>query len=73
MTGTVITVGALAHQEMIEEMDRELAKAIEDFDRIVDVEALCLAKKSGRDSSSQFATEPSSIIPFRARSFAWET
>ena len=63
----------MAHQEMIEEVDRELAKVIEDFDRIVDVEALCLAKKSGKDSFSQFATEPSSIISCRARPFAWET
>ena len=47
-------VGALIHQEMIEEMDRELTKVTEDFARAVDVEALCLAKKSGKDSLSQY-------------------
>ena len=44
------TVGGMAYQERIEEMDRELTKAIEDFDRAVNVEALRLAKKRGEDS-----------------------
>jgi len=42
------TVGGLVYPETIEEMERELAKAIEDFDRAVDVEALRLAKKTGK-------------------------
>ena len=44
---------ALIHskdKEMIEEMDGELAKVIEDFLRAVDVEALCLVKRGGKYS-----------------------
>jgi len=44
------TVGGLVYPETIGEMERELAKAIEDFDRAVDVEALRLAKKAGKHS-----------------------
>jgi hypothetical protein len=40
--------GGLVHPEMIEEMDRELTKVIEDFDRAVNVEALRLAKATGK-------------------------
>ena len=36
------------YKEMFEEMDRELANVIEDFVRAVDVEALRLAKRSGK-------------------------
>jgi len=45
---TARAVGGLAHPEKIEEMDRELAKVIEDFNHAVDVEALRLAKKNGK-------------------------
>ena len=38
---------------MIEDMEGELTKVIEDFMRAVDVEALYLAKMSGKDSLSQ--------------------
>ena len=38
-------------KEMIEDMDGELANVIEDFLRAVDVEALRLAKRSGKYSS----------------------
>ena len=38
-------------KEMLEEMDRQLANVIEDFLRAVDVEALHLAKRSGKHSS----------------------
>jgi len=41
-------VGGSIYSEKIEEMDRELSKVIEDFDRAVDVEALRLAKKNGK-------------------------
>ena len=44
---------ALIHskdKDMIEEMDGELAKVIEDFLRAVDVEALCLVKRGGKYS-----------------------
>jgi len=43
---TARTVGGQVHPEIIEEMDRELSKVIEDFDRAVDVEALRLAKET---------------------------
>jgi len=45
---TARAVGGSAHPEKIEEMDRELAKVIEDFNHAVDVEALLLAKKNGK-------------------------
>jgi len=45
---TARTVGGPANPEKIEEMDKELTKAIEDFNHAVDVEALRLAKKSGK-------------------------
>ena len=38
----------------IEEMDEELTKVIEDFDRAVNVEALRLAKETGKHSLLQF-------------------
>ena len=39
------TGGGLGYLEIIEEMDRELANVIEDFDRAVNVEALRLASE----------------------------
>jgi len=45
--------GGPGHVERIEEMDRELTRVIEDFDRAVNVEALRLAKRSGKDSTFQ--------------------
>ena len=45
-------MGGLVYPETMEEMERELAKAIEDFDRAVDVEALRLVKKTGKHSLS---------------------
>ncbi len=44
-------VDGLIHLETIEEMDRELNEVIEDFDRAMNVEALRLAKESGKQSS----------------------
>ena len=41
-------MSGLAHSQRVEEMDRELTKVIEDFDRAVNVEALCLAKETRR-------------------------
>ena len=40
------TIGGPANPEMIEEMDRELTKVIDDFDRAVNVEALRLANET---------------------------
>ena len=45
---TARAVGGYAYPEKIEDMNRELTKVIEDFDRAVDVEALRLAKKNGK-------------------------
>ena len=42
------SVGGPAHPERIEEMDGELTTVIEDFNAAVDLEALRLAKKSGK-------------------------
>ena len=42
------TVGGLAYQEIIAEMDRELTKIIEDFDRAVNIEALRRSKETGK-------------------------
>ena len=43
-------LGGLARSEEIEEMDEELTKVIEDFDRAVNVEALRLAKKTSKQT-----------------------
>jgi len=65
------TVGGLVHPEKIEEMDRELTKVIEDFDRAVNVEALRLAKATGEHSLSQPSDSSFSINGCRARVFTW--
>jgi len=44
------TLGGLVRPEKIEEMDEELTKVIEDFDRAVNVEALRLAKESSKQA-----------------------
>ena len=63
----------LGYQEMIEEMDKELTKVIEDFERAVNVEALRLAKETGKRSSSQNGDNGISVTSYRAKSFAWAT
>ena len=45
------TIGVPAYLEMIEEMDRDLAKVIEDFDRAMTFEAL--ANETSKLSFSQ--------------------
>ena len=50
LTITGRAVGGPVQQETIEEMDRELTKVIEDFDRAVNVEALRLVKEAGKYS-----------------------
>lgn len=42
------TVGGLVHPEKIEEMESELTKVIEEFDRAVNIEALRLIKETGK-------------------------
>ena len=49
----VRTIGGPAYLEMIEEVDRELTKVIEDFDRAMSFEALRLANETSRLSFSQ--------------------
>ena len=56
-------VGGLVRPKKIEEMDRELAKVIEEFEHAVSVETLYLAKKIGQYSISQSGI--SSILWFR--------
>jgi hypothetical protein len=48
--------------EIMEEMDRELAKVIEDFDRAVNVEALHLANDASKRPSSQYSEGSHSVI-----------
>ena len=57
-------------KEMMEKLDEELTKITEDFDRAVDVEALYLAKKSGKHSLSQHGDGVFSVVSYRARPFA---
>ncbi len=66
------TVGGLVRPEKMEEMDEELTRVIEDFDRAVNVEALRLAKETGKTALSRIGDSPSSVVSYRARDFAWE-
>ena len=50
---TARTIGGPAYPEMIEEVDRELTKVIEDFDRAINFEALRLADETSKLSFSQ--------------------
>ena len=63
---TARTLGGPAYLETIEEMEKELTKTIEDFDRAVNVEALRLAKEAGKHSLSHSADRSFSTIPCRA-------
>ena len=45
--------GGPVYQEAIGEMDRNLTKVIEDFDRAINVEALRLVKETGKLALSQ--------------------
>jgi len=44
------TLGGLVRPEKIEEMDEELTKVIDDFDRAVDVETLHVAKETSKQT-----------------------
>jgi len=44
------TLGGLVRPQKIEEMEEELTKVIEDFDRAVNVEALRLAKETSKQT-----------------------
>jgi len=56
------TLGGLTHSEKIEEMNEELTKVIEDFDRAVNVEALRLAKETNIVLKSAIAQSQSSHV-----------
>ena len=56
--------------DAIEEMNEELTKVIEDFDRAVNIEALHLAKETGKHSFPQFGDISFSVVPCRATVFA---
>jgi len=47
------TIGGPSYPEMIEEMDKELTKVIDDFDRAMQFEALRLANESSKLSFSR--------------------
>ena len=71
-TGRVLMIaermmGGAVRPEMIEEMDRELTNVIEDFDRAVNVEALRIAKKTGKHPLSQSDNDSFSVVSYRAR------
>ena len=60
------TIGGPAYPEMMEEMDRELTKVIEDFDRAMTFEALRLANETSKPSFSQPVDSWSSAACCRA-------
>ena len=62
-------VGGLVCPEKIEEMERELAKVIEDFGHAVNVETLSLAKKNGKHSISRSDDVSFSVDLCRATAF----
>ena len=64
------TVGGLVSSEKLGEMDKELTKVIEDFDRAVNIEALRLVKETGTHSSSQCDDSRFLVVSCRARAFA---
>ena len=61
----------LVRPETIDELDGELNMVIEHFDRAVNVEALRLAKETGTYSLSLSDDSSYSVVPCRARTFAW--
>ena len=48
------TIGGPAYSEMIEKVDREITKVIEDYDRAMNFEGLRLAFETSKLSLSQF-------------------
>ena len=66
------TVRGLVHAEKTEDMDEELTKVIEDFDRAVNVEALRVAKETGKNSLFRIGESTTSLVSCRARASAWE-
>jgi len=67
---TARTAGESAYQEKIKEIDNELMRIVEDFDRAVNVEALRRIKETGEQSFSPILHRLSSTVPRRATPFA---
>ena len=63
-------IGGPVSREAIEEMDRNLTKVIEDFDRAINVEALRLIKETGRHALAQSGEGSCSAVSCRAAVFA---
>ena len=61
-------VGGLVHPGAIEEIEMDLTKVIEDFERAVDVEALRRIKETGEHLF--LAAIHSQLLRCRARAFA---
>ena len=59
------TLGGMVHPEKIEEMERELTKVIEDFDRAVNVEALRQAKETSKHQPSSMCDKVFLVAPCR--------
>ena len=64
----VRAVGGLVHLGAIEEIERDLTKVIEDFERSVDVETLRPIKETGEHLF--LAAVHSQLLHCRARAFA---
>ena len=64
------TVSRAGYLETIEEMERELTKVIEDFDRAVNVEDLHRTKETGKYLLSPCGDSPFSVVSCRARASA---
>jgi len=54
--------GEPAHLETIDEVDKELTRVIEDFDRAVNIEALRLAKRIGKHPLSESGNSSISVM-----------
>jgi len=63
-------VGGPVYPDAIEEIDRNLTKVIEDFDRAINVEALRLVKETGRHALAQSGEGSFSAVSCRATVFA---
>ena len=64
---TVRAVGGLVHPGAIEEIERDLTKVIEDFERAVDVEALRPIRETGEHLF--LAEVHSKLVRYRAGAF----
>jgi len=64
------TAGGSAYQDTIKEIESELTRVVDDFDRAVDVEALRRTKETGEHSFSPILDGSFSTVPCRAASFA---